>query len=89
MKFLITRASDGLKPTQPPCECARKLTNGEFGIKLNSLEELMALANEVKCPLVIYPVFDSSEDGYKYPSFYDSSDTSSLPAIQIYDDDIE
>lgn len=76
MKFLITRASDDLKSTQPPCEGARKLTNGEFGIKLNSLEELMALAEDVKWPLIIYPV-------------YDSSDTSSLPAIQIYDDDIE
>lgn len=76
MKFLITRASDGLKPTQPPCESARKLTNGEFGIKLNSLEELMALAEDIKCPLVIYPV-------------YDPSDKSPLPAIQIYDDDIE
>ena len=76
MKFLINRASDSLNSTQPPCEGAKKLTNGEFGITLNSLGELMALANEVKCPLVIYPV-------------YDSSDTSSLPAIQIYDDDIE
>lgn len=76
MKFLITRVSDGLKPTQPPCEGARKLTNGEFGIKLNSLEELMALAEDVKWPLIICPV-------------YDSLDTSSLPAIHIYDDDIE
>ena len=87
MKFLITRASDGLKSTQPPCEGARKLTNGEvgiklnslngeFGIKLNSLEELMALAEDIKCPLVIYPV-------------YDPSDKSPLPTIQIYDDDIE
>lgn len=75
MKFLITRASDDLNSTQPPCEGARKLTNGEFGIKLNSLEELMALAEDVKCPLIIY--------------IYDSSDTSSLPAIQIYDDYIE
>ena len=89
MKFLITRASDDLKPTQPPCEGARKLTDGEFGIKLNSLEELMALANEVKCPLVIYPVFDSAEEGYTYPSFYCPSNKNSLPAIQIYDDYIE
>lgn len=37
MKFLITRASDNLNSTKPPCEGARKLTNGEFGIKLNSL----------------------------------------------------
>lgn len=76
MKFVIIRASDGLNPTQPPCEGARKLTNGEFGIKLNSLEELMALAEDIKCPLVIYPV-------------YDPSDKSPLPTIQIYDDDIE
>lgn len=77
MKFLITRASDDLKSTQPPCEGARKLTNGEFGIKLNSLEELMALAEGIKCPLVIYPVYDSPVD------------KSPLPAIQIYDDYIE
>ena len=89
MKFLIIRASDDLNSTKLPCEGAKKLTNGEFGIKLNSLEELMALANEVKCPLVIYPVFDSSEDGYKCPSFYVPSDKSPLPAIQIYDDYIE
>ena len=89
MKFLINRASDGLNSTQPPCEAARKLTNGEFGIKLNSLEELMALAEDIKCPLVIYPVYDSSEDGYKCPSFYVTSDKSPLPAIQIYDDYIE
>lgn len=89
MKFLITRASDDLNSTQPPCEGVRKLTNGEFGIKLNSLEELMALANEVKCPLVIYPVYDSPEDEYKYPNFYVPSDKSPLPAIQIYDDYIE
>ena len=89
MKFLITRASDDLNSTQPPCEGARKLTNGEFGIKLNSLEELMALAVDVKCPLVIYPVFDSAEEGYTYPSFYCPSDKSPLPAIQIYDDYIE
>ena len=76
MKFLIIRASDGLKPTKPPCEGARKLTNGEFGIKLNSLEELMALAEDIEWPLVIYPV-------------YDPSDKSPLPTIQIYDDDIE
>ena len=89
MKFLITRASDDLKPTKPPYKCARKLTNGEFGIKLNSLEELMALAEDVKCPLIIYPAFDSSEDGYKYPSFYVPSDKSPLPTIKIYDDYIE
>jgi hypothetical protein len=89
MKFLITRASDGLKPTQPPCEGARKLTNGEFGIKLNSLEELMALAEDIKCPIIIYPVYDSSEDGCKCSSIYVPSDKSPLPAIQIYDDDIE
>lgn len=89
MKFLITRASDDLNSTKPPCEGARKLTNNEFGIKLNSLEELMALAEDIKCPLVIYPVYDSSEDGYKCPSFYVPSDTSSLPTIQIYDDYIE
>lgn len=76
MKFLINRASDVLNSTQLPCKGARKLANGEFGIKLNSLEELMALAEDVKWPLIIYPV-------------HDSSDTSSLPAIQIYDDDIE
>ena len=89
MKFLINRASDDLKPTKPPCKGARKLTNGEFGIKLNSLEELMALAEDIKCPLVIYPVYDSSEDGYKYPSFYAQSDKSPLPTIKIYDDYIE
>ncbi len=89
MKFLINRASDDLNSTQPPCEGARKLANGEFGIKLNSLEELMALANEVKCPLVIYPVFDSSEEGYTYPSFYYPPDKNSLPTIRIYDDYIE
>lgn len=89
MKFLINRASDDLNTTKPPCKGARKLTNGEFGIKLNSLEELMALAEDIKCPLVIYPVYDSSEDGYKCPSFYVPSDKSPLPAIQIYDDYIE
>ena len=89
MKFLITRASDDLNSTKPPCEGARKLANGEFGIKLNSLEELMALAEDVKRPLIIYPVYDLLEDGYKYPSFYVPSDKSPLPAIQIYDDYIE
>ena len=89
MKFLITRASDSINPTKPPCKGARKLENGEFGIKLNSLEELMALAEDIKCPLVIYHVYDSSEDGYKCPSFYVPSNKSSLPAIQIYDDYIE
>lgn len=89
MKFLITRASDNLNSTKPPCEGARKLTNGEFGIKLNSLEELMALAEDIKCPLVIYPVYDSPVDRYKCPSFYIPSDKSPLPAIQIYDDCIE
>ena len=89
MKFLINRASDDLNSTRPPCECARKLTNGEFGIKLNSLEELMALAEDIKCPLVIYLVYDSSEDGYKCPSFYVPSNKSPLPTIKIYDDYIE
>lgn len=89
MKFLIDRASDDFKPTNPPCKGAIKLTNGEFGIKLNSLEELMALAEDIKCPLIIYPVHDSSEDGYKYPSFYVPSYKLPLPVIQIYDDYIE
>ena len=83
MKFLINRASDDLKPTKPPCKGAIKLTNGEFGIKLNSLEELMALAEDIKCPIVIYPT------EYKCPSFYVPSIKSPLPAIQIYDDYIE
>lgn len=83
MKFLITRASDGLNPTKPPCKDARKLANGEFGIKLNSLEELMDLTEDIKFPIVIYPT------EYKCPSFYVPSDKSPLPAIQIYDDYIE
>lgn len=89
MKFLINRASDDFKPTKPPCKGAIKITNGEFGIKLNSLEELMALAEDIKCPLIIYPVYDSPEDGYKYPSFYVPSDKLHLPTIKIYDDYIE
>lgn len=89
MKFLINRASDDLNSTQPPCEGARKLTNGEFGIKLNSLEELMALAEGIKCPLVIYPVFVSAVERYTCPIFYYPSDKNSLPTIRIYDDYIE
>lgn len=88
MKFLINRASLGTDYLKP-CEGAIKLDGGGYGIKLHSLEELMALAEDVKCPLVIYPVYDSSEDVYKCPSFYVPSNKSPLPAIQIYDDYIE
>lgn len=88
MKFLIDRASLGTDDIKP-CEGAIKLDGGGYGIKLHSLEELMALAEDIKCPLVIYPVYDSSEDGYKCPSFYVPSNKSPLPAIQIYDDYIE
>lgn len=72
MKFLIDRASlraDDVKP----CEEARKLTNGGYGVKLNSLDDLIELVKSIGSPIIIYgPNGDHS-----------------LPVLSIYDDYIE
>ena len=72
MKFLIDRASLGADDVKP-CEGALKLNGGGYGIKLNSLDNLMDLVKNVGHPVIIY----------------DRDEHVSIPFIQIYDDDIE
>ena len=72
MKFLIDRASFGPE-VRKPCEEARKLTNGGYGVKLNSLDDLIELVKNIGSPIIIYgPNGDHS-----------------LPFLSIYDDYIE
>lgn len=87
MKFLIDRASAYGEDIKP-CEKAIKLENGNYGIKLQTLDDLIAIAKETGCPIIVYPVFDPSTDTYKCPGhFYPTG--KDLPVIQIYDDWIE
>lgn len=89
MKFLITRAStSAYKPDQKPCEKAVKLEGDCYGIKLKSLDDLMAIVKEAGCPIIIYPVFDESMNPRKCPAFYYPTGKD-LPVIQIYDDYLE
>lgn len=72
MKFLIDRASFGPE-VRKPCEEARKLANGGYGVKLNSLDDLIELVKSIGSPIIIYgPNGDHS-----------------LPFLSIYDGYIE
>ena len=87
MKFMIDKASlraDDVKP----CEGAIKLKDGGYGIKLQSLEELLELANKENYPIIIYPGNRPEDDDGNCPS-YAWPNCKELPLLQIYDDYIE
>ena len=74
MKFLINRTSDWTN-NPPPCEGAvleGKMggfdEQNEYSIEIGTIEELLALMNKVKQPLII----DRTKDGVPLIEIYDT-----------------
>lgn len=74
MKFLINRTSDWTS-NPPPCEGAvlegkidETLDLNEYSIEIGTIEELLALMDKVKQPLII----DRTKDGVPLIEIYDT-----------------